>query len=304
MSFHGNYEQQVALLLDVLPFVQQEACFAIKGGTAINLFVRDMPRLSVDIDLTYLPIEPRELFLANIQKSLYRLEKNLSDNHFVVTRRYTKKGNQILKLLVSNHNVTIKVEPNMVLRGAVFEPQIMSLSESVQEKFLQFQECKLLSVADLYAGKICAALDRQHPRDLFDIKLLFESEGIAERIRQAFVIYLASSPRPMYELLKPNELDIREAYQNEFSGMTTYSVSYDDLIETRSQLVTIINHSLTLNERKFLISMKQGQPIWTLLPIPNIDKLPGIKWKLFNIQKMDKKRQLSSLNALKEALEL
>jgi hypothetical protein len=46
-------------LIRVLPSIAEEACFALKGGTAINLFVRDMPRLSVDIDLTYLPVQPR-----------------------------------------------------------------------------------------------------------------------------------------------------------------------------------------------------------------------------------------------------
>jgi predicted nucleotidyltransferase component of viral defense system len=50
------YYKQVELMLKIIPLVAAERCFALKGGTAINLFVRDMPRFSVDIDLTYLAI--------------------------------------------------------------------------------------------------------------------------------------------------------------------------------------------------------------------------------------------------------
>jgi len=60
------YRSQVELLLRVLPYVAKEKVFALKGGTAINLFVRDLPRLSVDIDLTYLPFEDRAT--ANVIK--------------------------------------------------------------------------------------------------------------------------------------------------------------------------------------------------------------------------------------------
>ena len=52
------YYKQVQLLMDVIPFIAKEETFALKGGTAINLFIQDLPRLSVDIDLTYLPVEP------------------------------------------------------------------------------------------------------------------------------------------------------------------------------------------------------------------------------------------------------
>jgi len=64
------YYQQVVLLLDVLPIVGQETCFALKGGTAINLFVRNLPRLSVDIDLTYLPVQDRTTSLREVGSAL------------------------------------------------------------------------------------------------------------------------------------------------------------------------------------------------------------------------------------------
>ncbi len=72
---NDEYKAQVDLLLKVLPFVALEPCFALKGGTAINLFVRNMPRLSVDIDLSYLPMDDRDAALSNIEESLYRIKR-------------------------------------------------------------------------------------------------------------------------------------------------------------------------------------------------------------------------------------
>jgi len=73
MAFRDRYLAQVQLLIRVLPIVAGEKDFAIKGGTAINLFVRDMPRLSVDIDLTYLPIAPYDEALVAIGAAMTRL---------------------------------------------------------------------------------------------------------------------------------------------------------------------------------------------------------------------------------------
>lgn len=64
------YRKQVQLLVRVLPLVDTEKCFALKGGTAINLFYRILPRLSVDIDLLYIPMDDRETALINIKAAL------------------------------------------------------------------------------------------------------------------------------------------------------------------------------------------------------------------------------------------
>jgi Nucleotidyl transferase AbiEii toxin, Type IV TA system len=73
LSTDNPFCRQVVLLIELLPLVGRESCFALKGGTAINLFVRDLPRLSVDIDLTYLPIEGRAESLRHIEEALHRL---------------------------------------------------------------------------------------------------------------------------------------------------------------------------------------------------------------------------------------
>src|SRR3546814_8488620 len=87
------------------------------------------------------------------------------------------------------------IEVSPVLRGTVFPPGLRSVSPAVEARF-GFAEMQLVSEADLYAGKIAAALDRQHPRDLFDIHFMFANEGISDDLFKAFLIHLVSHPRP------------------------------------------------------------------------------------------------------------
>ncbi len=305
MNYSNSYLAQVELLLKVLPLVNKQECFALKGGTAINLFIREMPRLSVDIDLAYLPIEPRDIFLKNITKALEDLASNIKklNNQYIVKEMFTK-DKQLTKLLVFNNQANIIIEPNLVLRGSVFDCEDNNLCQQAQDEFLLFCKVKTLSFADIYAGKICAALSRQHPRDLFDVKLLLENEGLTEKIRQAFVVYMASHPRPIHELLNPNPnvKSIKELYEQGFAGMTKTNISHDELVATRIELTKLILRSLSENERKFLLSIKEGNPNWSLLPIPGIDKLPALEWKRLNVLKMDKMKHEDALNKLKTVL--
>lgn len=309
MEFSRDYLSQVELLLQILPIINDQECFAVKGGTAINLFVRNMPRLSVDIDLTYLPIEPRDKFLQNITSALNKLSNDIETkgtNNYRIEKKHTNSTKQLSKLFVYSGDTNIKIEPNFILRGSVFDCETMPLCQNAQDEFLLFTDASTLSFADLYGGKICAALARQHPRDLFDVKLLLENEGITEPLRQAFVIYLASNSRPIHELLnpKPNLVNFEKAFENEFSGMTQLPVTFDELIETRFSLIKHLLQSLSDNERKFLISLKAGEPDWSAMSIPGIDKLPGLAWKIMNIRKMDKKKQNEQYENLKRVLEL
>src|SRR5690625_6946333 len=91
-----NYEAQVGLLLTVLPEVAKEDCFALHGGTAINLFIRNMPRLSVDIDLTYLPLKDRNVSIQAISKALKRIR---SEEH---TSELQSRGQLVCRLLLEN----------------------------------------------------------------------------------------------------------------------------------------------------------------------------------------------------------
>ena len=249
MDRQSHYYRQVQLLLQIIPFVAQHDCFALKGGTAINLFVRDFPRLSVDIDLVFLPMMDRQEALQTIKDNLNTLAVNITEQivHTRVTSSFQDKADA-LRLLVERDGVQIKIELSPVLRGAVYEPQIISVCEAVEDEF-GFAEIAVVSFEDLYAGKICAALDRQHPRDLFDIKQLLDNEGITDRLRKALLVYIISHPRPITELLKPHFKDISNIYEGEFRNMAEHDIPLAALANAREQLVNIINNELTQEER-------------------------------------------------------
>ena len=242
-----RYNQQVALLLKVLPLLEERKEFALKGGTAINLFIRDMPRLSVDIDLTYLPLESREDSLKGITKGL-----NIIANRLVTvvpqSRIRCKSGpieGTLSAIIIETFQAVVTIEVNQLLRGAVFGCQSATLCPSAQEAYQTDIRVQILSSNDIYGGKICAALDRQHPRDLFDIKILFDNEGLSAAIRQSFIAYLVSHNRPMHELLSPNLLDIFSTFRNEFQGMSRIYVSHEELISARAQLIMTLRRDIT-----------------------------------------------------------
>jgi predicted nucleotidyltransferase component of viral defense system len=196
------YRRQAALLVRTIPLVDEERCFALKGGTAINLFVRDMPRLSVDIDLTYLTIADRTTSLMEIDAAMRRIAQRIRKGirETRVSPSQLPGEDCVTKLLVEVDGAQIKIEVTPVLRGCVYEPVVRSVSARVEEEF-GFAEMQVVSFADLYAGKIVAALDRQHPRDLFDVRDLLANEGVDHELRKAFIVYVLSHNRPMAEVL-------------------------------------------------------------------------------------------------------
>lgn len=281
------YRAQVDLLLQILPYVSKEEIFALKGGTAINLFIREMPRLSVDIDLTYLPLDSRSDALKNIQDGLGRiktdLEKNLSG---VKINSVPLSGGTDVKLNCQGKGAQIKIEVNTITRGNVFPTQLMQVVDSVQDEFDKFAAAKVVSMAELYGGKICAAIDRQHPRDLFDVKLLLENEGFTNEIWEGVKIGLISHYKPISELLSPILKDQKSAFDNQFAGMTAVEFSYNDYETTRALLIQTIGEHLTSEDKQFLLSFEGGEPNWKLFPIPVLKDLPAIQWKLINIAKL------------------
>lgn len=195
----------------------------------------------------------------------------------------------------------IKIELSPVLRGSVFPEELREVSPSVEEQF-GFVEMQLLSIPDLYAGKICAALDRQHPRDLFDVKLLLENEGLTEDLVKTFLVYLISHNRTMAELLQPTRKDIAGIYEGEFLRMSQIEVSLNELLDVRERLITGINQALTDDQRQFLLSFKERRPQWDLLGIEGADKLPAVRWKLHNLERMPEERHRRAYENLERVL--
>lgn len=259
-----------------------------------------MPRLSVDIDLTYIPVENREESLANIGKALGEIKtrvKKVVRNVRVTDRR--ERG----KLQISQAGVDIKIEVNLVARETLDNPVEMPLCSKAQDEFEAFCIVPIVPLEQLYGGKICAALDRQHPRDLFDIKYLLENEGFSEKIKKGYFLCLLSSDRPIHEIIDPNLQDQRLTLENHFDGMSIEAFSYEEYESVRNDLIKTIHESLTEEDKSFLLSVKNLKPDWDIY---DFAKFPAVLWKLQNLQKLkdnNPEKHQEQYELLKETLE-
>lgn len=302
LSVMQPYLHQVQLLVQVLPVVFREKAFALKGGTAINLFVRDLPRLSVDIDLVFLPHDERETALPKIKAALDRIADDLRQAlpGAEVVRAYQDKEDA-LRLVVRRGAENIKIELSPVLRGTVLEPEVKGISPLAEDQF-GFVQAPLVSLADLYGGKICAALDRQHPRDLFDVRLLLQENGLTDQIRKVALVYILSHPRPVSELLFPHFKDVAGVYRSEFQGMTRQHISLDDLVAARLELVQRLHTGLTASDKHFLLAFKRGDPDWNRSGFPGIEDLPALRWKQRNLERMGPAKRRQAVSRLEGLL--
>ncbi len=275
-----DYEKQVTLLLAVLPTVANETCFALHGGTAINMFHSSLPRLSVDIDLTYLPLDNRNNSMLGINAALKRIAARIEKT---LPRTHVQHRQADAKLLISNRESTIKVEVNTVKRGCFSAPEMKTLCDKAQQDFGAFCEMAVVNKPHLFGGKICAALDRQHPRDLFDIQQIFNTHQFDSDLKKGFIFYLLSSGRPLVEMLFPNLIDQRQVFENQFSGMTNQLFTYSDYESTRLFLIEKIHSLLTIEERQFLVQFEMGVPDWDLY---DFSSFPAVQWKLLNINQL------------------
>lgn len=277
-----EYLNQVSLLVKILPYIAKEDCFVLKGGTAINLFYSNLPRLSVDIDLTYIHFDSREVAYTKINNALERINNNLQSLGY----KSFVRGDKEKKILCQDNNfATVKIEPNYTLRGCIKEPENVSICDSAEELF-GYIDFPILSKMETFGGKICAALDRQHPRDLFDIYQLIQNDGITDEIIKGFVAMLLSANRPLSEIIAPNILDRKSIFLSEFQGMTNIEFSHEQHIETLKYLVNLIQENLKGKYKKQLLDFVSLNVDFESFNIPNIEKLPAIKWKIQNLEKL------------------
>lgn len=304
MAFHDIYKKQAELLVRTLPYVANEDCFALKGGTAINLFVRNLPRLSVDIDLTFLLKLDRNQALVEIEEALKRIAERLkrSDASIQITESAPKTQPTINKLVLrARDQVQIKIEVTPVFRGCVYKPEVIPVVERAEAMF-GFAEMNVLSFADLYAGKIMAALDRQHPRDLFDVHYLLTTGGITEDLRIAIMIYLISHDHSPHTLLSPRLKDISREYQTSFVGLTNDEISLETLLEARESLITDIMGNMPDAHKEFLLSFYSRQPKWELLGLECVQNLPAVRWREINLDRAGLETRVELVEKLGEVL--
>ena len=277
---NNNYHKQVALLIKVIPEIALEPRFALHGGTAINLFDRDMPRLSVDIDLTYIPIEDRETSFTNISVALTNIKSSIEKR--LQGSRVEHKV-ELNKLLVSYNNAMIKIEVSQIVRGVLGAVTEKILCKKAQEKFDTFCSINVVPKGQLYGGKVCAAMDRQHPRDIFDVKQLLQREGFTQEIKEGFLFRLLSSDRSIQDVLFPNLQDQRLAMTNQFAGMSEEQFTYEEYEFVRETMVKTVQASITAADKLFILGFKDVIPDWSIY---NFETYPSIKWKLQNLEKI------------------
>lgn len=145
-------------------------------------------------------------------------------------------------------------------------------------------------------------MDRQHPRDLFDVRDLLANEGVTDELRRAFIVYTLSHNRPMSEVLAPTRKDLHQEFDAGFAGMTEEPVALEALYDTREALVAEIVGKMPLDHRRFLLSFKAGEPNWDLLGVPGAEELPAVRWKVDNLAKLSEDRRGKLLSNLEQVL--
>jgi len=283
-----TYIENVRLLLESAPAIFEVSSFAMKGGTAINLFIENMPRLSVDIDVVYTDHKTvREDALKSISSALNAVQKRLAGANIEAEVSGTKDGDEI-KLFIRRGRNQVKVEVNYVFRGTVLPVQKKQLREEARKLFTTDLSVPILATPELYGSKLVAAMDRQHPRDLFDVRGLFERDGLTVDVVECFVCYLAGHNRPVHEVLFSRDTDMSSAFENEFVGMARNPITLAELQEVRRRLKKELPATLTPNQRQFLLGLVLGEPDWGLMKCPHLAQLPAIRWKLQNLAKLKK----------------
>lgn len=275
------YRRKVELLLRILPFVTDEECFAIHGGTAINLFVKNLYRLSVDIDVTYIPLEDRKASIEHINEALLRIAEK-ARRHFRDIRIIPRLD--ICKITCERRGCQVKIEVNQTKRGLVCgDAELHPLCDRAQELFGMEVDARIVSMPQLYGGKIAAALSRQHPRDLFDV---MQMDIPLSEVKDGLIFCLLGSDRPIHESFSPNLIDQRNAMENQFVGMSEIPFSYDDFESTRDGLIKNVSKIMTDDDKEFLINFEEQNVDWETSPYACFHNYPSVKWKIQNLQKL------------------
>lgn len=296
---NSEYFRTTSLLLRVAPIVFASRKLALKGGTGINLFLNNFPRLSVDIDCTFVDASlKRSEALKSIESEIDRISETFRSMGLVA-----KKSGRGDKVSVSDHYCLVKIEINTIMRGTLLKPVDTQVCPALQAIIPgSGYSIPVLDRDELYASKLVAALDRQHPRDLFDVMHLFRQGGFTKQMLDCFVIYLICHNRPMHEVLAGHNLPLERLFHNSFVGMTEENISLDDLKTVRDKLKKDLIVSLGVEQKQFLLSFAAANPDWSLTPFSNVSLMPGVQWKLKNLLVL-KKRNIQKYDEQLQALD-
>lgn len=302
-----NYIDTVRLMLRVAPLVFNHPGYALKGGTAINLYIDQMRRLSVDLDVVYLDgTADRATALRDISQMLSAVSARALKQGLDVQRLRRSSDHEAV-IVISDGSVRVKVEVNTVFRGSVYQPSLGDLCDTAARTFEVSVPLTLLDTSEVYAGKFLAALDRQHPRDLFDLWRFRQNSSIDDRLMDAFVLYLCGHSRPPHEILDGRDRDISSDYERGLLGMLEEPFpSLEELQTTRSWARMVVLESLNAAQRAFLIDFFGLRQVDDPFAEVELAELPALEWKRRNLRIFrnakpeEFARQLDALNRILE----
>jgi hypothetical protein len=287
------YVDTVRLMLRAAPHVLSNPVFAMKGGTALNVFLHDLPRLSVDIDLVFTDhAVPRGEALIAIKDELEAMVLRLRRLGLNSSLTKSTDGSETKLTLVkgNDHRTKVKIEINQNFRGTLLPVQKIRLAEKARDMFATDVEVPSLTPAELYGGKMVAALDRQHPRDFFDVREMFHRGYFGPTVVDCFVGYLAGQFKtPIHSVLFSEDRDISLLYKAEFNGITAEEVSLADLELARTTLRAELFNGLEDRHKEFLLGVARLEVDWDLMPFPHLCDMPAVRRRLENLENKRKR---------------
>lgn len=271
----------------------------MKGGTALNFFWFDYPRLSVDLDLVYLPVSSRQTFLAETDHALQRIAARIRQTDPSMTVNFTRHphSNTISKLHCRQHNVEAKVEVALGQRQHVF-PTVTGEFQPATVADLGPATTLLLSFPETCAGKCHAVLDRLHPRDLFDARTILNEADLTPKVRTAFIVDMLGQGKPIGEMLSPRLKVHGQDAWNSLGRLLPTPVDRQDLFQALADLKHQLVQHMPSHHRDFLQSFIRGHPDWSLLEIPSVRDFPAVRWRMQNLALVSPTRRQLLLDKL------
>jgi predicted nucleotidyltransferase component of viral defense system len=303
IGFNANLVEKVLHLLHLLntlishPFLKEK--LALKGGSALNLFLFNIPRLSVDIDLNYIGAVEREKMMADRLKVEQAFHAVFSRESFAVKRRPVEHAGGKWRLSYQSFTGSsgnLEVDLNFMFRQPLWD--VVSVDSQFLGDF-RATNIPVLDINELAAGKLCALMARQQGRDLFDShQLLNHKDLVHKRLRLAFVVYGAMN-RKDWRTVSLQDVDftaeelshqllplfhIRSARGDESPA------SYGKRLvkECRDRLAVVL--PFTDSEMEFLnLLLDKGEIVPSLLTSDtklreHISRHPLLEWKALNVR--------------------
>lgn len=287
--------EKVVRLVDLLSYIRSQSFLfenlALKGGTAINLTIFDLPRLSVDIDLDYTSNSSRDdmlkdrdkiksLLIDYLEKNGYQLGKDIREHHALdsIKAIYTNAGGNL---------DNIKIEINYMLRAHIYEPINV---KTKNYGLIGEVEVRIINPIEIFGSKLVALMTRSTPRDLYDFFYMINAdifnEAEIKKIKRCAVFYRAiSNEDGMFDFNLDNLDSITQNNIKRFLIPVINAKEFFSLLEAKQTINDFFNEHFVLdeNESMFIEQFKQKKYVPELLydgdELKRIKNHPMALWK-------------------------